>query len=408
MIAPATPTGAVVVVSPPQKSGAVRLLSMDTYRGFVMFLMAAEMLRLSQVAKHFPGNPIWQLIDFHNSHVAWTGCSLHDLIQPSFSFLVGVALPFSLAARRSRGQSFIRMLLHAVLRGVLLVLLGVFLRSQGRAMTRWTFEDTLSQIGLGYTFLFLLGFMSVRLRWGALIGILVGYWAFFATFPIPGPEWTREAANVNPEWAHDFKGFAAHWNLNANAAWDFDQWFLNLFPREDVFRGNGGGYSTLNFIPTLATMILGLIAGQWLRDQPGGSALRRMLAAAAICLALGYALHLSGICPSVKKIWTPAWVLQSGGWCFLMMAGFHAVTDVAGLRRWAFPLMIIGMNSIAMYVMVGTISGYIQASIQTHLGAAPFQIAGEIWEPTLRGAATLLTLWLILLWMYRRKLFLRL
>lgn len=384
------------------------MLSMDTYRGFVMFLMAAEMLRLSKLAASFPGSRFWELIDFHNSHVAWTGCSLHDLIQPSFSFLVGVALPFSLASRRSRGQSVFRMTLHAILRGVLLVLLGVFLRSQGREMTRWTFEDTLSQIGLGYPFLFLLGFASGRIRWAALVVLLAGYWSFFALSPLPGPEWTREAAGVATDWAHDFTGFAAHWNLNSNAAWKFDLWFMNLFPREAAFIGNGGGYSTLNFIPTLGTMLLGLIAGQWLRDQPGTPALNKMLLSAVCCLAAGYALHYAGVCPSVKKIWTPAWVLQSGGWCFLMLAGFHAVNDVLRLRAWAMPLAVIGMNSIAMYFMVHTISGYIQAALLTHLGTRPFLVLGETYEATLRGAAVLFTLWLILLWMYRRRLFLRL
>src|SRR5690349_392681 len=84
---------------------ANRLSSLDAYRGFVMFLMVAELLRLSQVAKHFPDNEIWQWLARHQTHVEWSGCSLHDLIQPSFSFLVGAALPFSIASRRAKGQS---------------------------------------------------------------------------------------------------------------------------------------------------------------------------------------------------------------------------------------------------------------------------------------------------------------
>src|SRR4029077_1192550 len=92
----------------------------------------------------------------HQSHVDWVGCSLHDLIQPSFSFLVGAALPFSLASRARRGQAFGQMAWHASVRALALVLLGVFLRSTSRPQTYWTFEDTLSQIGLGYVFLFLL------------------------------------------------------------------------------------------------------------------------------------------------------------------------------------------------------------------------------------------------------------
>src|SRR5437016_7066033 len=135
-----------------------RILAIDAYRGLVMFLMMAEILHVGSVAKKFPASEPWQWAAHHQSHVEWTGCSLHDLIQPSFSFMVGVALPFSIAARAARGQSRGRMTLHASWRAIVLILLGVFLRSTGSMQTYWTFEDTLSQIGLGYGVLFILGF----------------------------------------------------------------------------------------------------------------------------------------------------------------------------------------------------------------------------------------------------------
>ena len=112
-----------------------RMVSVDAYRGFVMFLMMAEILHVGRVARAFPDSVFWQTLAFHTSHVAWTGCSLHDLIQPSFSFLVGVALPFSIAGRIARGQTFGWMLAHATWRALLLVALGVFLRSVGRLST---------------------------------------------------------------------------------------------------------------------------------------------------------------------------------------------------------------------------------------------------------------------------------
>src|SRR5213079_2874880 len=151
-----------------------RLASLDAYRGFVMFLMMAEVLRLCRVAAALPESGFWKLLCHHQSHVEWIGCSLHDLIQPSFSFLVGVALPYSIASRRARGQAPRQMTLHAVGRALILVLLGVFLRSVDRPETNWTFEDTLTQIGLGYPFLFLLGFCSRRVQWAALAVILAG------------------------------------------------------------------------------------------------------------------------------------------------------------------------------------------------------------------------------------------
>src|SRR5690242_12522623 len=118
-----------------------RLASIDAYRGFVMFLMMAEVLNLAKVAQARPESGFWKFLAHHQSHVEWVGCSLHDLIQPSFSFLVGVALPFSLASRLARGQSRSAMFAHAVWRALALVLLGIFLRSVGRFQTNYTFED---------------------------------------------------------------------------------------------------------------------------------------------------------------------------------------------------------------------------------------------------------------------------
>lgn len=390
--------------SPPKPE---RLISLDAYRGFVMFLMAAEMLQIPRVASHFKDSPLWQWLAFHTEHIDWTGCSLHDLIQPSFSFMVGVALPFSLASRSVYGQSRLQQWAHALWRSLVLVLLGVALRSVGEPMTDWTFEDTLSQIGLGYPFLFALGLASRRTRWIALATLLAGYWLFFV-FYVPPADWTAAAANVPQDWSHDFGGFFAHWNLNHNAAWSFDRWFMNLFPRPSPFLGNGGGYSTLSFIPTLATMLLGLIGGQWLKDRTGPSQpLGPLLIAGASCLALGWGLEAAGICPSLKKIWTPAWTLFSGGWCFLFMAAFYAVVDVQGWKRWSFPLVVIGMNSIAMYVMVHLFEHFLGSTLDTHLGKGWAKIAGPAFAPMLHGAAVLLLLWLILLWMQRRKLHLR-
>ena len=211
-----------------------RLTSMDAYRGLVMFLMMAEVLRLSKVAQAVPESGFWKFLAYHQNHVRWVGCSLHDLIQPSFSFLVGVALPFSLSSRVARGQSRLRMTVHAFWRALLLVLLGIFLRSFGH-QTNWTFEDTLAQIGLGYGLLFLLGQRPVRCQWIALGVILVGYWAAFALYPLPGPDFDYTKVGVPKDGPHIMAGFAAHWSKNSNLAWAFDTWFMNLFPRESPF-----------------------------------------------------------------------------------------------------------------------------------------------------------------------------
>ncbi|MFC5411292.1 acyltransferase family protein [Larkinella bovis] len=386
---------------------AGRLMSMDAYRGFVMFLMAAEILHYGRISEALPDSGFWRFMAHHQDHVEWFGCTLHDLIQPSFSFLVGVALPYSIASRQTREASFGRMFLQTLRRSLTLILLGIFLRSVGRKQTNFTFEDTLTQIGLGYPFLFLLGFRSARTVWLAFGVIVVGYWLAFVLYPLPGPDFSYEAVGVPADWPYHQTGIAAHFNKNSNLAWAFDTWFLNLFPRAKTFLYNGGGYATLSFIPTLATMILGLQAGKWLRSGlSNADLLKRFLIAGVVGLAMGWLLTITGISPSIKRIWTPGWVFFSGGWCFLLLAAFYYIIDVRQWRGWAFPLVVIGMNSIAIYCLVHLIDHFIIDTFKTHLGQTVFEQFGP-YETLVSGGAALLVFWLLLYWMYKKKLFIR-
>ena len=372
-----------VLDTPTAAKPATRNLAIDSYRGLVMLLMMAEVLELARVSAAFPGNPFWAFLAWNQTHVPYAGCSLHDTIQPAFSFLVGVALPYSIASRMARGQTFRSMLGHALRRSLILIVLGIFLRSQHSRITYFTFEDTLTQIGLGYIFLFLLGFASRRVRWATLAAILGGYWLSWMLYPAP------------------------HWALDHNLGVAFDQWFLNWFPRESPFVFNSGGYLTLSFIPTLGTMLLGLIAGDWLRSAAPQIPFRKLLAAGIICVFAGLVLHYTGVCPVVKRIWTPAWTLFSGGLCFLYLSVFCWLTEVRGYRRWAFPLVVIGMNSIAAYLIAETLRGYVQSSLRIHFGPHFFAFPGAGVEPLVRGTAVLALYWLVLFWMYRRKIFLK-
>ena len=146
----------------------------------------------------------------------------------------------------------------------------------------------------------------------------------------------------------------------------------------------------------------------WLRAELTDKAkLQRLVIAGLACLALGLLLHYAGICPSVKRIWTPAWTIFSGGWCLLLLAGFYGLIDVLGYRRWAFPLVVIGMNSIAIYVLAHLIDRFIIASFRIHLGQQVFNVFGEGYAWLLSGGAVMLVFWLMLYWMYQRKLFVR-
>jgi predicted acyltransferase len=400
-------TTGTVPVSVTKPEPSLRLVSLDAFRGLVMALMLAEVMRLPLVASAFPHSWFWRIIGYNTEHVEWQGCSLHDLIQPAFSFLVGAALPFSIASRMRQGQSFWAMLGHASWRAFLLIVLGIFLRSLHSQQTYFTFEDTLTQIGLGYVFLFLLGFTRVRTQVITCAVILVCFWAAFAMYPAPGPGFDYGRVGVPADWTHNYTGFLAHWNKNSNLSWAFDVWFLNLFPREQPFVFNEGGWSTLSFIPTLATMILGLLTGEWLKSGRSKEEKLRGLVIAGLGLILaGLAFQWAGICPIVKRVWTSSYTLYSGGWVVLILAGFYALIEWKGWRDWAFPLVVIGMNSIAIYVMSWTMTSFLIDALDRHIGGV-FWAAGPVFHPMLRGMGVMAIFWYILLWMYRRKIFLR-
>ena len=163
---------------------------------------------------------------------------------------------------------------------------------------------------------------------------------------------------------------------------------------------------TLNFIPTLGTMMLGIFAGRWFIADAPRIPLRKFLLAAAALIAAGLLFHFTGICPIVKRIWTPSWTLFSGGVCFLFLAAFSWIVDVRKHRSMAFPLVVIGMNSIAAYVIASLWRGFVENSFRIHMGWA-LNVLGTALQPIVLGTLTLVFYWLVLYWMYRKKLFIR-
>ena len=392
---------------PAAKVEQQRNVAVDAYRGLVMLLMMGEVLRFWDIHRAFPTSHFWQFLAYNQSHVEWSGMSLHDTIQPSFTFLVGVALPYSIRSRQRKGETFQRMLGHTIWRSFILVFLGIFLRSMQSPMTNYTFEDTLTQIGLGYTFAFLLTYMLPRWQWSALAAILFAYWLAWALYPAPGPGFPYASVGVPADWHHLYTGFASHWNKNSNLGQAFDVWFLNLLPRPSRFLYNEGGYLTLSFIPTLGTMLLGVAAGRWFLAAAPKIPLRKFLIAAILFMAAGLLFHFTGICPIVKRIWTPSWTLFSGGVCFLFLAAFSWIVDVRRHRGLAFPLVVVGMNSIAAYLIAHLCEDFVQSSFRINLGMSALNLFGPALEPLVLGILTLGAYWLLLFWMYRKKIFLR-
>jgi len=384
-----------------------RLVSLDAYRGAIMLMMASGGLGLARVAQQFPDSDIWQLVASQTEHAQWAGFTLWDIIQPAFMFMVGVALPWSVAKRRAAGQSFARMFAHALWRALALVLLAVFLTSAWSHRTVWVFTNVLAQIGLGYPVVFLLAFTRPRTQWLAVPAILLAYWLAFALHPLPPADFDWQSVGVGADWAH-LTGFSAHWEKNANFAATFDRWFLNLFPRGEPFVFSRGGYQTLNFVPSIATMIFGLLAGQLLRRHLSMTAkLKRLVGFGLAGVFVGRAIAMAGLCPIIKRIWTPSWTIYSAGWVTLLLAGFVAVIEWRRWKRWAFPFVVVGLNPITLYCLWQLMGGFIRGNVRRHLGPDVFESFGPAYAPMLQRLAVLLVLWLIVLWMYRRKIFLR-
>ena len=479
-----------------------RLVSLDAYRGFVMLVMASGGLGIaSAVEKHGealsgpldkPAAYVWFNLAHHLQHRDWVGCSFWDLIQPSFMFMVGVAIPFSYLSRYNEGHTKFDRFLHVVGRSLILILLGVFLQSQSSEIANFTFVNVLTQIGLGYPIVYLLMRAGQKTHLFLICIILFGYGAFFHYAPPNAEQDTQDtraflAANPN-NWdaektnTEQFSGKLAVWNKHINASGRFDRWLLNLFPRNESawpetaenganetsddstepaeetneageqsaiaarsFWANRGGYQTLNFVPSIVTMLFGLMAGRILLTDEirSGRKLWWLIKASALCFLISMAVDTKiwpvevagmdwSLCPTIKKIWTPTWTVFSAGWAFLLMAAFFLLLDILPLGFLGFPLVVVGMNSIVMYVMHQLIGrngqGWlldkfkmvlrtIDASVppqtlknifgadQTFMGflfGADQPLAGPI-----AGLCSLGLMWLICLWLYRRRLFVR-
>lgn len=409
MAAPALPTE-----TPPKPDAPQRIMAIDAFRGFVMLAMVSSGFGFAQILKEHPelsSSPLWRTLAYQFSHVPWVGCAFWDLIQPAFMFLVGTSLAYSLANRSSRGQSTGWLIGHALFRAAALVLLGVFLRSNGKPQTFWTFMDVTSQIGLGYLPLFACGFLSQRARLGVAGLVLAATWVLYASYPAPPSNFDYAAVGVGGNVEKFESGASAHFNMNANVGTAIDREVLNWFPREKPYQFDAGGYQTINFLPSLATMIFGLCAGELLRGEGAGrTKFWTLIAAGLVALAVGLALHAGGVCPIVKKIWTPSWAIFSTGVVLLLLAAFYGVIELGGFRAWSYPFRVVGMNSIAIYCLEKLTRGWILATIATHLGAGVFKYYRPeyAFEPLVKSLVVMYVLWLVCDWMYRRKLFLKL
>ena len=383
-----------------------RLVSLDAFRGLTMLFMASSGFGVAQLAKAHPDSAFWDFLRYHTSHAAWVGGGAWDMIQPAFMFMVGMALPFSSSRRTADGQDNRKRFFHTLWRAFVLVALGVFLATGTSKQPVFVFPNVLAQIGLGYVFVTLLVGRGWKVQTTAIGLIAIATWAAFALTPAVAPGTDLRAVGVTPELAQEavLPGFFAHWNMNANFAAGFDQWFLNLFPGEKPFTYNGGGYATLNFVPAIITMTLGLMAGEALRsERTPPSKLAWLLRTGALCLALGVLAGLT-VCPIVKRLWTPSWALFSGGVVLWAFGFLYWLIDLKGRKGWTFPFVVVGTNSIAIYLAYQLCGGWLRALAKTWLAAGIF--TGPYGE-LLLCLAVLAQLWVFCWWLWQRKVFIR-
>jgi predicted acyltransferase len=349
------------------------------------------------------GTKLTGVIEGQLHHVKWEGFQFEDLIFPLFLFIIGVVLPYSISRRLERGDSRARVFAHIVVRSAMLIFLGILyngLLDLNFEKMRWV--GVLQRMGLCYFFAAVI-VMCTRWRAQAIIcgGILVLYWAAMMFVPVPG----HGAGVLTPEGC-------------------LSSYIDQIILPGGLCYGYGDNEGVISTFPAVCTALLGVLAGHWLRSNASGYKKTAGLAiAGVICLAVGYAWsrqfysvenatenamwlrrYLWGLhFPIIKNVWTSTFVLVAGGWSLLLLALFYLVIDVWGWKKWAFFFIVIGMNPITIYfgqrvIPFGEISGFFVNGLAS---------ASGVYRVLIITAAVVAVKWLFLLFLYRRKIFLK-
>ncbi len=360
-----------------------RLYSLDAFRG----LTIAGMILVNN-----PGS--WSHVYAPLRHAEWHGCTPTDLIFPFFLFIVGVAVPFSFGKRLERGDSRGRMVLHVTRRAAILFALGLLMR----AVPHFDFATlrimgVLQRIGLVYlvaapAYLFL----GVRGRGGLTAGLLLGYWALMALVPVPG----YGAGDLSPD---------------GNLAAYLDR----LIMPNRLWAGTWDPEGLLSTLPAIATTLLGIFTGEWLRsDGSYGRKLSGLLLTGVLLIVLG--LIWGAAFPVNKALWTSSYVLYTAGAGLLLLGFFYWVMEMLGYTAWARPLVIYGMNAIAVFVASGMVAkqiGLIRVGSEGQsMKAWIYEALFASWAGPLNGslafALSYVLAWLAIMWiLYRRRIFIK-
>lgn len=358
-----------------------RLMSIDALRGFDMFWIIGGGEIVSGFFKGLMGK-VPESVAYHLDHPAWQGFSAWDMIMPLFLFIVGASMPFSFSKRLQHAGAAEKnkVYAHVLRRVVILFILGMI--AQGNLLDfnlakLHLYSNTLQSIAAGYVVaaVLLLNF-SIAVQAGAGVAMLVAYWALMMFVPVAGQAGVLEQ--------------------HSNVAMVVDTFILGRFR-------DGTTYTwILSGLGFAATTLMGVMAGHILKSSKLPRAKLLWLTAAGLgCLAAGWlwSLHF----PMIKHIWTSSMALWAGGWSFLLMAVFYYVIDVKKYRKWAFVFVIIGMNAIAVYMATHVFDFRLVAEALVGGLAEHF----EGWRAYMRETASFIVVWLALLFMYRKNVFVK-
>ena len=384
-LAPAAPPQAAPVSGP---AAPGRLLSLDVFRGITV----AGMLLVNN-----PGT--WSAIYPPLKHAEWHGWTPTDLIFPFFLFIVGVAMAFSLVPAAERGAPRGTLMGKAAVRGAKLFGLGLLLAAfpyYNLDLAHLRIPGVLQRIGVAFVAAAaLVLFLRPRAQAWAAAALLLGYWAAMKLVPVPG----YGAGDLGKEGnlaAYLDRSLIGTDHLWASArTWDPE-----------------GPFSTL---PAIATVLLGVFAGRWLRsERPPAEKAVGMFFAGNVALVAGLAWH--AVFPINKSLWTSSYVVFTAGMALNFLAMCYWMVDVCGHQRWARPFLVFGVNAIAAFFLSG-----VMARILTlvKLPASPEPVALKTWifegafaswlSPV--NASLAFALCFVLFWtgameiLYRRKIF---
>ncbi len=364
----------------PPNTASQRITSVDALRGFAMFWIIGGGDLFKSFSK-VRTTPVTEMLSRQMDHAGWQGFQFLDLIFPLFLFLVGVLVPFTIGRRMEQGVDRRTLYLHVAKRTLILILLGLVdygLLRFDWAQMRWS--SVLGRIGICYFFASLL-VMHTGWRMQAVTGtsILLCFWGVLLFVPVPG----HGPGVLTPEGC--LTTYVDQLLIPGKLG-------LGLYDRQGI----------LSTFTALSTTLLGVLTGHWLRTRH--SPRRKtmgLLAAGVASLILG---HLWGKFFFLSRnIWTSSFVLYAGGWSLLLLALFYWIIDVKGYRKWAFFLIVIGMNSITIWVGQRCIDfGYTAGFLFNGI----LQYAGVL-KPVLAAFSVLLLKWLFLCFLHRHRIYLK-